>query len=112
MEMVSCYWLISSYPSVSFLLLKPKTYSAFLFSTSIGSFTLFEQSQISGSPIWKPRDQGGNDWDGSESEASEPRGPGHTPGHSGHLLHDTSRTVAFQPNNGKKETLQSACKRK
>ena len=58
-----------------------------------------------GSPIWKPRDHG-PDWEGSGSEAgSEVRGQ--RPPRS-------EKTVGFESpqSNGKKETLQSACKRK
>jgi len=65
-----------------------------------------------GSPIWKPRDQGGPDWDGSGSEASEPRRPPR--GQRSSSPGPGPKTVGFESpqNNGKKETLQSACKRK
>lgn len=82
-----------------------------------------------GSPIWKPRDQG-QDWEGSGSETgSEVRGrpprssstnqrPSldlSTNQRSGDSGSDQRKTVGFESSpqsNGKKETLQSACKRK
>ena len=91
---------------------------------------LFETNWfLLGSPIWKPRDQG-QDWEGSGSETgSEVRGrpprssstnqrPSldlSTNQRSGDSGSDQRKTVGFESSpqsNGKKETLQSACKRK
>ena len=93
-------------------------------------YFLFETNWfLLGSPIWKPRDQG-QDWEGSGSETgSEVRGrpprssstnqrPSldlSTNQRSGDSGSDTRKTVGFESSpqsNGKKETLQSACKRK
>ena len=85
-------------------------------------YFMTQETFFVGSPIWKPRDNSGSDnWEGSVSgsEASEPRRPprgaSRDPRPRSPVVQQRSvgfETAQTNGNSNKKETLQSACKRK